>query len=41
MESSHIAQADQFGALCPPRGWDREGDREMQEGRDMGIHVYV
>ena len=22
-------------------GWDREGGREMQEGRDMGIYVYV
>ena len=22
-------------------GWDRDGGREMQEGRDMGIYVYV
>ena len=22
-------------------GWDREGGREMQQGRDMGIYVYV
>ena len=22
-------------------GWDREGGREMQEGGDMGIYVYV
>ena len=22
-------------------GWDREGGREMQEGGDMGIDVYV
>ena len=22
-------------------GWDREGGRETQEGRDMGIYVYV
>ena len=22
-------------------GWDREVGMEMQEGRDMGIHVYV
>ena len=22
-------------------GWDREGGREMQEGRDMGTYVYV
>ena len=22
-------------------GWDREGEREMQEGGDMGIYVYV
>ena len=41
MGSSHIAQGDQLGALCPPRGWDREGGRESQEGGDMGIYVYV
>ena len=23
------------------QGWDREGGREMQEGGDMGIYVYV
>ena len=22
-------------------GWDREGEREMQEGGDMGIYVYI
>ena len=22
-------------------GWDREGGREMQEGGDIGIYVYV
>ena len=22
-------------------GWDREGSREVQEGGDMGIYVYV
>ena len=22
-------------------GWDREGGRQMQEGGDMGIYVYV
>ena len=22
-------------------GWDREGGRETQEGRDVGIYVYV
>ena len=22
-------------------GWDREGGREMQEGGDMGIYVYL
>ena len=22
-------------------GWDREGGKEMQEGGDMGIYVYV
>ena len=22
-------------------GWDSEGGRETQEGRDMGIYVYV
>ena len=21
--------------------WDREGQREMQEGGDMGIYVYI
>ena len=42
MGSSHIAQGDQLLALCLPRGvWDREGGREMQEGGDMGMYVYV
>ena len=36
-----IALGDQLGALCPPRGGDREGAREMQEGGDLGIYVYV
>ena len=28
--------------LCVPlEGWDREGGREMQEGGDMGIYVYI
>ena len=28
--------------LCDDlEGWDREGGREMQEGGDMGIYVYV
>ena len=22
-------------------GWDRDGGREMQEGGDMGIYVYI
>ena len=22
-------------------GWDREGGREMQDGGDMGIYVYI
>ena len=22
-------------------GWDREGGREMQEGGDMGIYIYM
>ena len=22
-------------------GWDREGEREMQEGGDIGIYVYI
>ena len=22
-------------------GWDREGGRETQEGRDMGICIYI
>ena len=33
MGSSRTAQGDQR--------WDREGGREMQEGGDMGIYVYV
>ena len=41
MGSSCIAQGDQLGALCPTGGWDKEGGREMQEGGDMGIYVYV
>ena len=24
-----------------PKGWDREGGRDMQEGGDMGMYVYV
>ena len=28
-------------ALCPHRGVDREGEREMQEGDDMVLYVYV
>ena len=27
--------------LCPPMGWDREGGREMQDGGDMGMYVYI
>ena len=27
--------------FSPLRGWDREGGRQMQEGGDMGIYVYV
>ena len=28
--------------LCDDlEGWGREGEREMQEGGDMGIYVYV
>ena len=34
MGSSHIAQGDQLGVLCPPR--DREGGREMQGGGGYG-----
>ena len=41
MGSSHIAQGDQLGALCPHRGADRDGGRETQEGGDLGIYVYV
>ena len=41
MGSSRIAQGDQLNALWPPRGGDREGGREAQEGGDMGIYVYV
>ena len=33
---------DISSVLCDHlEGWDREGEREMQEGGDMGIHVYV
>ena len=41
MGSSRIAQGDQLGALWPPRGWDREGGKEAQEGGNMGINVYI
>ena len=35
--SSRIAQGDQLCALCPPRGWDREGGREGDaRGRRYG-----
>ena len=28
--------------LCDDiEGWDREGGREVQEGGDMGIYVYI
>ena len=28
--------------LCDDlEGWDREGRREVQEGGDMGIYVYI
>ena len=36
-----MAQGDQL-VLCEDlEGWVREGGREMQEGGDMGIYVYV
>ena len=41
MGSSSIAQGDQLGALLRPGGWDREDGRDVQEGGDMGIYVYV
>ena len=43
MGSSRIAQGDQLPAvLCDHlEGWDREGARETQEGRDMGIYVRI
>ena len=41
MGSSRIAQGDQLGASGHVEGWDREGGREMQEGGDMGIYVYI
>ena len=41
MGSSHIAQGDQLGACVHLEGWDREGGREIQEGGDMEIYVYV
>ena len=42
MGSSHIAQGDQLGALCPPRwvglgGW--EGDTRGREYGDMCIRM--
>ena len=38
--SSRIAQGD---ALVGDQleGWHKEAGREMQEGKDMGIYVYV
>ena len=49
MGSSHTAQGDQLAqhreissVLCDHlEGWDREGGREMQEGGNMGIYVYL
>ena len=42
MGSSHIAQGDQLGALCPPRGVGQGGwEGDTQEGGNMGIYVYV
>ena len=41
MGSSRIAQ-EISSVLCDHlEGWDREGGREMPEGGDMGIYVYV
>ena len=37
-------QSTGTSALCfvsSLEGWDREGEREMQEAGDMGIYVYV
>ena len=41
MGSSCITQVDQLMLFDHLEGWDREGGREMQEGGDMGIYVYV
>ena len=41
MGSSRIAQGDQLGLCDHLEGWDRERGREMQEGGDMRIYVYV
>ena len=49
MGSSLITQGDQLtqhreisSVFCDHlEEWDREGRREMQEGGDMGIYVYV
>ena len=41
MGRNHIAQGDQLSALYHLEWWDREGGREMQEGGDTGIYVYV
>ena len=41
MGSSRIAQGDQLVLCDHLEGWDREDGREMQEGGDMGIYVYI
>ena len=41
MGSSYIAQGDQLGALCPPRGVGWGGWEGDAKGEDMGIYVYV
>ena len=41
MGSSHIAQGDQLVLCDHLERWDREGVREMQEGGDMGIYIYI
>ena len=37
-----VIQSEINSMLCYDlEGWDREGGREMQEGRNMEIYVYI
>ena len=41
LECDMIHQERCHGLCDHLEGWDREGGREMQEGGDTGIYVYV